>query len=220
VVKSVTIYITLLAAAAVLPVCADDFSKGNFNIGGGVSTPLNPTANYAGVSGNFVAGGGYNLDKHNAIIGEFMWNGLPPSIRLFHPINGLTGSVNLYSITANYRFQVERIRKSHFGAYVIGGGGWYYRYASVDKNFVVPPNTVCQPIYTWWGFACDSNGYVYSAQIAWKGQSAGGVNAGTGFTIKLSDTGWKFYVESRYHYAWHNRIPSTVVPVTFGLRYN
>ena len=36
---------------------------------------------------------------------------------------------------------------------------------------------------------------------------------------RLSDSGWKIYVESRYHYAFSN-IPSTVIPVTFGLRFN
>ena len=37
---------------------------------------------------------------------------------------------------------------------------------------------------------------------------------------RITDRGWKFYVESRYNYAWHNRIPTTFVPVTFGFRFN
>jgi hypothetical protein len=39
-------------------------------------------------------------------------------------------------------------------------------------------------------------------------------------TIRLSDTGWKFYVESRYHYAFTQRIATTLIPVTFGFRFN
>jgi hypothetical protein len=61
---------------------------------------------------------------------------------------------------------------------------------------------------------------VYSATVAYKGTSAAGLNAGAGFTIKLGAKGWKFYTESRYTYAWSNRIPTTLVPVTFGLRFN
>jgi hypothetical protein len=209
----------LLVLAGMAPLCADDWSHFAFNIGGGVTTPLNPTANYVGVSGNFSTGAGYNIDKHNSIIGEFMWNGMPPSLSVFHPVNAPFGSVNLYSLTGAYRYRVDHFGKSHFGAYVIGGGGWYYRYASVDKNYVVPPNTVCQPIYTWWGYACDPNGFVYTATIAYKGVSAGGVNAGAGFTIRLTESGLKFYVESRYHYAF-SHLPSTFVPVTFGFRFN
>ena len=56
--------------------------------------------------------------------------------------------------------------------------------------------------------------------IASRGVSAGGVNAGAGFTLRLTDGGWKFYVESKYHYAWSPHIPTTLVPVTIGFRFN
>jgi hypothetical protein len=56
--------------------------------------------------------------------------------------------------------------------------------------------------------------------VAYKGTSAGGLNGGVGFTVRLSDKGWKFYTESRYHYAFHPRIPNTLVLVTFGIAYN
>jgi hypothetical protein len=214
-----TISLGLLGAACMLPLQADDYSKLNFNIGGGVSTPLNPTANFVGVSGNFAAGAGYNLSKSNSIIGEFMWSGLPPSLSVLHPVNAPFGSINLYTLTANYRHSFNHMG-GPFGAYIIGGGGWYYRYTSVDKNYVVPPSTVCQPIWTWWGYGCDPNGFIYTATVAYKGVSSGGVNAGVGFTIRLSDSGWKFYMESRYHYAWSQNVPTTLIPVTFGIRFN
>jgi Outer membrane protein beta-barrel domain len=209
-----------LLGLCMVPLHADDFSKLNFNIGGGVTTPLNPTALYTGISGNFVAGAGYNIDKKDSIIGEFMWSGMPPNLSILHPVNAPFGSINLYTLTANYRHSFNKIGGSHFGAYVIAGGGWYYRYASVDKNYVVPPGTTCQPIYTWWGYGCDTSGFVYTATVAYKGTSAGGVNGGAGFTIRLSDSGWKFYVESRYHYAWSPFVATTQIPVTFGFRFN
>jgi hypothetical protein len=139
---------------------------------------------------------------------------------VFHPVNAPFGNVNLYTLTANYRYSFDKIRGSRFGVYLIGGGGWYYRRTSVDRDFVVPPGTVCEPIFTWWGYTCDPNGFVFTATLASRGVSAGGVNAGTGFSIRLSDSGWKFYTEARYHYAWSTRIPSTLIPVTFGIRFN
>ena len=217
--KKIMISVGLLAPICVPAVQAEDFSKLAFNIGGGVSTPLSPTSNYAGISGNFDVGAGYNIDKKNAILGEFSWNGLPPDVRLVHPVNSPFGSVNQYALTANYRHQWSRLGGSRFGVYLIGGGGWYYRHASVNKNFVVESGTVCVPAFTWWGFACTNGGFVDTVQIAAKGTSMGGINAGGGFTIRLSDSGWKFYVESRYNYAW-SRIPSTFIPVTFGFRFN
>ena len=188
--------------------------------GGGLTTPLNPTGAYAGLNGNFVAGAGYNVTRSGAVIGEFLWAGLPPNGFAVHPETAPFGRMNLYSLTVNYRQQFDRINGSPFGLYFIGGGGWYYRYASVDKDYVMPPGTVCQPVYTWWGYACDSSGYVYSERVAYKGSSAGGLNMGLGFTIRVSDSDLRFFTESRYHYAFTERIPSTLVTVTFGFRLN
>jgi hypothetical protein len=218
--KRIMISFGLLAPLSAPAVHADDFSKLAFNIGGGVSTPLSPTSNFAGVSGNFAVGAGYNIDKANSIIGEFAWNGLPPNITTLHPAGAPFGSVNQYSLTANYRHQWDRLGGSHFGVYLIGGGGWYYRHASVDKSFFVAPATVCTPVFTYWGFTCTNGGFVNTVQIASRGTSMGGINAGGGFTIRLSDSGWKFYVESRYNYAWSSRVPSTFIPVTFGFRFH
>jgi hypothetical protein len=215
--------ISLLGAACLFPLRAQDqeLQMLNFNVGGGLSVPLNPTGRYLGVNGNAGSGMGANFDKHNSIEGDFMWSGLSPSLSLVHPIGTPTGSVNLFTVTGNYRFHIDSLADSAFGIYLIAGGGWYYRHTSIDKNYVVPPITVCQPIYNWWGFACGSSGYVVqSVTIASHGTSAGGLNAGVGFTIRLPSPGWKFFVESRYNYAWSNFIPTTLVPVTFGFRFN
>ena len=215
--KEILISISLLCVGMV-PLQGQ--SKLAFNLGGGVSTPLNPTGNYTGVSANFNVGAGYNLDKKNSITGEFLWSGLPPSVFTVHPVDLPSGSINLYSLTANYRHHIDSIKGSPFGVYGIVGGGWYYRYSSIDKNYTVPPGTVCQPIYGWYGYGCDAGGYVYSATVAYKGNSAGGLNTGVGFTIRFADSGWKFFTEARYHYAFSNNIPTTLIPVTMGIRYN
>ena len=191
-----------------------------FNVGGGISTPLNPTGQHAGTSGNAVIGAGYRINKRQSVIGEFMWSGLPPNRFVLQPVNMPFGKINLYTVTANYRYEADRIRGSRFGLYAIGGGGWYYRYAQIDKNYVVPPNQACAPMWGWWGYACDPDGYVYSYTVAYKGVSAGGLNGGVGFTMSFGDSLWKFYTEARYHYAFSSGIPTAVAPVTFGIRYN
>jgi len=216
--KNILLSTILVSASALVPLHAQDFSKFNFNIGGGVTTPLNPTADYVGLSGNFAVGAGYNVTKKDSIIGEFQWNGMPPNT-IIHVPGAPFGNVNMYSITANYRHHIDRLGGSPFGIYMIAGGGWYYRFASIDKDYFVPPGAVCSPIYFWWGYGC-SEGFTVTETLASRGNSAGGVNGGGGFTVRLSDSGWKFYVESRYNYAFSNRIASTYVPVTFGFRFN
>ena len=219
--KKFAILIGLSIAASTIPLEAQnvpaDLTKFNFNIGGGVDTPLNPIGRYVGVSGNFLLGAGVNIDKHSGIIGEFGWTGLPSNIG-FHPINAPTGNINQFTLTANYRYHIDSVEGSVFGVYVIAGGGWYYRHLSIDKNFVVPPATPCLPIYDYWGYGC--SGGVVSAQVFSKGSSSGGVNGGLGFTLRLGDSGWKFYMESRYNYAFSNFIHTSFVPVTLGFRFN
>jgi hypothetical protein len=56
--------------------------------------------------------------------------------------------------------------------------------------------------------------------VASHGTSAGGLDVGAGFTIRLTSMGWKFFVESRYNYAWSSFIPTTVIPVSIGFRFN
>jgi hypothetical protein len=219
--RIISAFIWLLGCALLFPLQAQDSELQllNFNVGGGLTVPLNPTGRYLGVNGNAGSGVGANFNKHNSIEGDFMWSGLSPTLNLVQAIDRPTGSVNLYSVTGNYRFHIDSLAESPFGIYIIGGGGWYYRHTDINKNYVVPPVTVCQPIYNWWGFGCDSGGLVQTT-IASHGTSAGGVDVGAGFTVKLPSPGWKFFVESRYTYAWSNFIPTTLVPVTFGFRFN
>lgn len=217
--RTILISITLIGAACVVSLQAQDYSKFAFNVGGGLSAPLNPTGAYAGMSGNFALGAGYNLNPSNAILGEFLWSGLPSNLTVINPVQAPHSSMNLYSLTANYRHQFDRIKGSPFGLYFIGGGGWYHRYTSIDKNFVVPAYTPCLPIYDWWGYSC-SDGYVQSVNVANKGVSSLGLNSGVGFTIRLAESNIRFFAEARYHYAFSERIPTTLIPVTFGLRFN
>ena len=192
----------------------------NFNIGGGLSVPVNPTARYVGVNGNGAAGVGVNVDRYSSLEGDFLWVGLPPLHTLTRPTYTPDVSVNLFALTGQYRFHLDGIAESPFGFYLLAGGGWYYRDTGLDRHFVVPPATVCQPIYNYWGLACNAEGYVYPAYSRSQGSGAGGVNGGVGFTIRFPHTGWKFFAESRYHYVWSTYVRTTFVPVTFGFRYN
>jgi hypothetical protein len=216
-VNRLLVSIGLLSVVGIIPVLAEDYNKFTMLAGGGVGVPLNPTATYAGVGGNFLTGAGYRFDEHNAVIGEFMWHGLPPSVDALRQAIGQGASSNLYSLTANYRFSGNFGHT--FGYYLIGGGGWYYRHVSLTKT-VVSQGTVCQPIYGWYGYSC-GNGLVENTfTLVSTGTSSGGGNAGAGLTIRLSENGWKFFIESRYNYAASRLVSTQVAPVTFGLQYH
>lgn len=220
----VVISIALLALANGQFLSAQDSrsaedSRINTNLGGGVTVPLNPTAQFAGASGNAVVGVGYNFDRHNSLVGQFMWAGLPPNVDALNPIRlaaqvrGIDGSSNLYALTANYRFKLEgRV----FGVYLIGGGGWYYRHSKLSQEVIVGAGTVCGPSWPYWGYRCVS-GYVSEDEtLISSGSTAFGGNAGIGFTIRINEDGYKFYIESRYHYAPTRGVSTQVIPITLG----
>ena len=205
-----------LIAAGLLAAC---FCMGEdagvtFNIGGGVGVPLNPVARYAGVGGNFVTGIGENFDRHNALIGQFMWHGLPPSVNVKTQLNGGRADSNLYALTANYRFSSDLSRR--LGWYLIAGGGWYYRHTTLSEVGNVP--LVCSPVYEWWGYQC-SGGYLATIAEGSAGTNALGGNGGVGLTLRFGDSNWKFYIESRYSYAGSGFVNTQVSPVTFGIAY-
>jgi Outer membrane protein beta-barrel domain len=213
----ILITVGLLATACVIPTQAQDQEeegKLNVSMGGGLSVPLNPTARFAGVGGAFSGGGGYNIDQHNSIVGQFNWDGLPPQVGALAQLNGGSASINLYDITADYKYR-GKFGKT-FGYYLIAGGGWYYRHASVSKSTFIPTDTVCQPVWNWYGYTC-SDGFVNTTTVG-AGTSSFGANGGVGLTIKVRGP-WKFYVESRYTYAASRYIATQVAPVIFGFQY-
>jgi hypothetical protein len=196
-----------------------DFSKVNTNLGMGMTVPLNPTAQIVGSSVDVVVGAGYNFDKHNSLVGQFMWAGIPVNKDAMRPIyliantHDISGSSNLFAATANYRLQLQG---RTFGVYWITGGGMYYRRASLSQSVVVGTGTVCGPTWSFWGYGC-VNGNVNQDQTLVKaGSTAFGGNGGMGFTIRINDEGYKFYVESRYHYAPTKNINTQLITITLG----
>jgi hypothetical protein len=184
-----------------------------FGIGGGLTIPLNPTARFAGVSGSFVVGGGLNFGEHSSVVGQYMWNGLPPSVGALAQLNGISARSSLHSITADYEFRM-RGRKT-FGYYAIIGGGWYDRHSGISQSTFVPTGTVCVPIWNWYGVTC-SNGYVNTVGVS-SGTSSFGANGGVGITIRVANSPVRFFMESRYIYAASRIISTQAAPVIFGV---
>jgi hypothetical protein len=219
---SLPVAIIVLAALCSQSLEAQDsekWTKLNTNLGMGMTVPLNPTARLVGSSVDVVVGAGYNFNRHSSFVGQFMWAGIPVNKNAFRPIflvantRDISGSSNLFTGTANYRYQLQG---RTFGMYWIGGGGVYYRRASLSREVAVGTGTVCGPSWTYWGYGC-VNGIVTDDQtLISAGSTAFGGNGGMGFTIRINDEGYKFYVESRYHYAPTKNISTQLIAITLG----
>ena len=90
--KRTLVTIGLLSAACLTMEAQSQNEEGelNFFMGGGLSVPLNPIARFVGVGGSFLGGGGYNIDQHSSIVGQFQWDGLRPSVGAIAQLNGIS----------------------------------------------------------------------------------------------------------------------------------
>ncbi|HEV2397479.1 MAG TPA: hypothetical protein VGS27_11100 [Candidatus Sulfotelmatobacter sp.] len=195
-----------------LPLSAQGF---NFNIGAGPAFPLGETNHFTHTSYNFVVGGGHNLFPHVNLDAEFMFHGLPVDRSVVNQLGLSNVKGRLYSLTSN--LVIGSSIGGRTNAYLIGGGGWYRRTMEA-KQIVLKVGEVCEP-WWWWDAQC-VNGIVSSEEtVGSLTSSAGGFNVGGGVTFQLGESSTNFYVEVRYHRAFTNKVETTVLPITFGLRW-
>jgi hypothetical protein len=182
-----------------------------FNIGGGPTIPVGPVHSRLNTGYNFNAGGGLNLSDAFAITAEFGYNHLGVSDRALSELSVPDGSSRVYSVTINPMLRFGYDRK--FGGYIIGGGGWYRRTVEFTR-----PTTTTVPFFDpWFGFFGTA---VIPADVVIGSRTidTGGANVGAGLTIGVAQ-GAKFYTEVRYHWMNAGTHDTTLLPVTFGLRW-
>ncbi len=200
----------------------DDESKLNSNLGFSVPVPLSTTADVFNTGWGFTAGIGYNFNRRNAFVGEFMWNRVYPNDQQLAPLRAaaqaanLDGNTDVFVLSGNYRFE---LRGKVFGVYLIGGPGWYHRNTNLSQQVTSGVGTTCTPVWLWWGFTCQTGVVVSNQTVGGFGASAFGVNGGGGLTLRVAEAPYRLYFESRYHYAPHKDINTQFVQVTVGIRY-
>ena len=166
--------------------CGDE-CKINSNLAAVINVPVNSTAQVVGTGWGTVVGVGYNFNRSQAVIGEFLWNRVYSSDMALQPLkaavqpSNLSGIADLYSITGNYRFE---LRGRLFGTYLIGGGGWYYRDTNLSKAVTASPGTICTTAWLWWGFTCVSGTVTAGQTVSSSGSSAWGGERGHGTHCK------------------------------------
>jgi len=224
----------LLGVAALLMACVaplraqydgepDDNPKINSNVGFTIGVPVSTTGQVVDTAWGINTGVGFNFNRKSGFVGEFMWDRLYPDDGLISPLRaaavqvaGFSATTDLFALTGNYRFE---LRGKKYGGYIIGGGGWYHRNTNLSKAVVSGTATTCTPVWLWWGFTCSSGVVVSNQTILDSSASAWGGNAGIGLTARVGDAPYRFYAESRFHYAPFKNINARFLTVTFGFRY-
>ena len=144
------------------------------------------------------------------------------------PLTRLNGSSHLWSFTLNPIYHIGSSEK--FGSYVVAGVGFYHKTADITTPSV---GVAYDPYYGYYQYAANTSVDKYTS-------NAVGVNAGVGFTYKLSRfANQQLYGEARYVFVdnqprpysegtatstYYNVLPqnsarTTYIPVKFGLRF-
>jgi hypothetical protein len=187
-----------------------------------INAPVNAAAQAVGTGWGISSGIGYNFDRRNAVIGEFMWNRDGPSGGALKPFETALQSTDLrahtdfYTLTGEYRFE---LRGHLFGGYLIGGGGWYFRNTWLSREVPSGTGAVCSPAWRWWGYSCTSGIVNPSQPPVTSSTNAFGVNGGAGFTARVGEAPYRLYTEVRYHYAPTKNISTQFITVSVGIRY-
>ena len=201
--------------------CGDE-CKINANLAGVINLPVSSTAEAVGTGWGTDVGVGYNFNQRHAVIGQFLWNRVYATDQALQPLKAtlqsgnLSGNADLYAITGNYRFE---LRGRLLGAYLIGGGGWYYRDTNLSKAVTSSFGATCTTAWRWWGFTCASGTVTAGQTVSSSGSSAWGANGGMGLTVRVAQAPYRLYSEARYHYAPTRNVNTEFITVAFGIRY-
>ena len=192
----------------------DELSRLTATIGAGVNTPTGQTAEFTHWGGTFEAGLGYRLTKNQAVLLQYSFFTMPFNGAIIDQLGFLKPNSNLYSVTINYKreFRVSGATRP----YLIGGGGWYRRVATITRPFV-GGEVLCSAGLAWWNLACLEGTVPLDKVVAGSTSNAFGLNAGAGLSRGIGKAPVRWYVEIRYHYAPYQGVAVHAFPVMLGL---
>jgi hypothetical protein len=197
---------------------ADGSAKYTFFVGGGFTLPVGGSHNYLTTSYNIQAGAGRNFNKTFGAVVQFDWANfgfqtatLNRQLAIYngpffqYGLPQLGGTSHIWSFTVGP--VVNFYSSDTFGAYAIGGVGFYHKTANFTTPIIVQ------------GFSPFYGPYAYQANqtVDKYTSNAFGVNAGLGLTYKFSRfAGERFYVEGRYVYTFNSPRPFDYGDVNFN----
>jgi hypothetical protein len=187
-------------------------SNWNVEVGGGVTAPTGDISSHLTKGWNIDLGGGYEFNKTLELDANFVFNGLGVSKAALQALQMPDGNARVMSLTVGPK--VHFPIASSLSGYVAGGAGWYRR----TVEFTQPTVAVVDIIDPWWGYL--GSEIVPANQVLGSvSRNAWGVNGGGGVSVALGHSGAELFAEVRYHYAHINPTRTSIVPVTFGVRF-
>jgi hypothetical protein len=183
-----------------------------YELGGGTTPTVGDVSSRLNTGWNVDVRAGRDLNSGFGVFGEFMFNGVGVSDQVLQALQVPDGSARVWSLTAGpvWRFPIGN--KAH--GYLLGSIGWTRR----TVEFTQPTVGIINVIDPWWGYIgpvlVPANQILGSVT-----ENAFGGNVGAGASFALGNSGASAFAEVRYFRANTSPTSTTLVPITFGVRF-
>ncbi len=183
----------------------------SFNIGGGPTFTTGDTSNRINTGYNFKAGAGYNFTNQIGIDIDYTFQGADLSNTSLAAAGAPGGFAHIWGFSADPIYRIGSERK--LGGYVSAGYGVFVRTINLTRPGLVPA-TICDP----WTLICYSGAAVANVIYRSNSTTKGGWNIGAGVTFRLTENA-KFFTEIRYYDVLTSNVRTSLLPLTFGVRW-
>lgn len=190
----------------------EPFHHVTLSAGAGLTTITGANTGKLDHGGSLQLNSGYFFNRYFGITGNFMFSDLGITRAELDNLNMPDGGARVYAVTADPTLRLP-LRRG-FSAYVLAGGGYLRRTVeftqpTLARTFIFDP---------WWGYfgpALVPVNVVLGTVV----NNSGGFEVGGGLNMPLPRTKAKLFVEARYFKGFTSNTDTTVVPITFGIRW-
>lgn len=212
----------VFAGAAVLAIAilgtstlalAQNERRWSANVGGGYSPLVGAISNRLDNGWNAKVGAEFNVTRHFSIGPRFQWNELGVGRTVLNEANVPSGNSHVWSITADPRLRLAPFH--HLNPYFVGSVGYYRRVLEFTRP-TLQSAFIFDPIFGFFPSVVPADQVL--GRITRNSLGGGG---GFGFDIGLGHRvgNARLFSEARYEYASTGRIPTRMIPLTFGIRF-
>jgi len=185
-----------------------------YHVGGGVSPVVGQASTRLDTGWHFNGGAGVRLGDNFETTLDYTYHGLGVTNLVLNEFQVPSANAHLWSVTLDPKVRIPtpwRVKP-----YAVGGVGYYRRTVELTTP-TVQEGLVFDPFFD----AFVSVPFAAEQVLGTIRRSGIGGSLGAGFEVPVGsgDSTAKFYAEARYEYADTGRIPTRMVPVTFGFRW-
>ena len=207
--KRLAAFLTFCALAALPAIAQQSHFTGQ--IGGGFSEPVYDIGNRLNTGWNVTGGVGANFNPRFGLMLDVMFNDFDINRTTLNNLAVPNGTTRTWGFTLDPVVHLNP--EGATDVYLTGGGGIYHRTVEFTQPAVATVG-VFDPFFGVFPVNVDTNQVIGSYSNV-----KGGLDAGAGVAFRLGSSHARLFAEAKFHYIYTRPTATTIVPVTFGIRW-